>query len=111
MPLSSDILKIIRQQAAKYFDSLVSLRGALHQHPEISGQESWTSALLAEKLKQLGLVVRTGMGGHGIVADLVSDPAAPTVALRVDMDALPIQETNEAPYRSQVPGVIARLRP
>ena len=93
-------------RAFSFLPDLISLRRALHQHPEISGQESWTSALLAEELTQLGLAVRTGMDGHGIVADLVTNPAAPTVALRVDMDALPIQETNEAPYRSQVPGVM-----
>ncbi len=46
------------------------------------------------------------MGGHSLVADWVTDPAKPTVALRVDMDALPIHEVNDVPYRSEIPGVM-----
>ena len=87
------------------FDSLVTIRRDLHRHPESSGDESRTAYLLSKKLNLLGLTVRTGIGGHGIVADLGTDPNAPTVALRVDMDALPIQETNTVPYRSQFPGL------
>lgn len=106
MVASVKIPTALQRLAADYFPSLISLRRDLHRHPEFSGDESRTAALLAEKLKLLGLTVRTGMGGHGMVADLVTDPNAPTVALRVDMDALPIQEVNKVSYCSQVPGVM-----
>ena len=106
MTLSATILSSLHELTINQFDSLVSLRRALHQRPELSGDESRTASLLADKLSLLGLRVRTGMGGHGVVADLVTDPNAPTVALRVDMDALPIQETNAVPYRSRVPGLM-----
>jgi len=106
MVSSAKIQTALQRLTADYFPSLVSLRRDLHRHPEFSGDESRTAALLAEKLALLGLTVRTGMGGHGVVADLVTDPNAPTVALRVDMDALPIQEVNKVSYRSQVPGLM-----
>jgi metal-dependent amidase/aminoacylase/carboxypeptidase family protein len=106
MTLSPQIRETIRSLSTDQFDSLVALRRELHQHPELSGLESWTAAFLAEKLDRLGWQVRTGMGGNGIVADWISDPAKPTIALRVDMDALPIQEVNQVPYCSQVPGVM-----
>ncbi len=106
MTLSPKLRKAIQEHSIDHFDSLVALRRELHQHPELSGKESWTAALLAEKLDRLGWQVRTGMGGNGLVADWVTDPVKPTIALRVDMDALPIQETNQAPYRSQVTGVM-----
>jgi amidohydrolase len=106
MTLSPEILAALHGLATQHFPSLVSLRRDLHSHPELAGDESRTAALLAEKLNLLGLTVRTGIGGHGLVADLVTDPNAPTVALRVDMDALPIQETNPVPYCSQVPGLM-----
>ncbi len=104
--LKNDTLHKIKRYASDLFDSLVSIRRDLHQHPELSGEEAWTAAYLAEQLSGLKLAVRPGVGGHGIVADLVTNPNKATVALRVDMDALPIQETNQVPYRSQVPGVM-----
>jgi len=106
LSLSEEILKNINRRAMDLFDTLVANRRDLHRHPELSGEESWTAATLARQLKALDLRVRTGVGGHGIVADLITDPAKPMVALRVDMDALPIHEINEVPYRSRVPGVM-----
>lgn len=103
---SVDTVKVIDHYLKDFLDSLVAVRRDLHQHPELSGEESWTTAYIARQLKGLGLRVRTNVGGHGILADLVTDPAKPTVALRVDMDALPIQEINAVPYRSRVPGVM-----
>jgi len=104
--LPLETLKAIQSHALDLFDTLVTIRRDLHQHPELSGNETWTAAYLEKQLKALGLRVRTGVGGHGIVADLVTDSSRPTVALRVDMDALPIQEINAVSYRSQVPGVM-----
>ena len=106
MKISPEALKKIRQLSFETFKSLVTIRRDLHQHPELSGEEAWTAAYLADRLHDLGLAVRTEVYGHGLMADLITDPARPTVALRVDMDALPIQETNSVPYRSQIPGVM-----
>jgi len=85
---------------------MVALRRALHEHPELSGQEAWTAALLTSELEKLGWEVRTQMGGHSLVADWITNPKQPTVALRVDMDALPISEENDIPYRSKIPSVM-----
>lgn len=106
MNFSPQIHKALLKHSNAQFDSLVALRRELHQRPELSGEESWTAALLSEKLDRLGWQVRTGMGGYGLVADWVTDSAKPTVALRVDMDALPFHETNQVRYRSQVNGVM-----
>lgn len=106
MPINPDILHTIQSLARELSDELISLRRDLHRHPELSGQEARTAHTLAGKLAKLGLELNTGVGGHGLWADLVTDPSKPTAALRVDMDALPIQEVNSVPYRSSVPGVM-----
>ncbi len=104
--LENTVIHTIHQKAADLRDTLVTLRRELHQHPELSGQESWTANHLAEKCGRLGWRVRRQVGGHGLIADFITNPAKPTVALRVDMDALPIQEIEERPYRSKIPGVM-----
>ncbi|PYI52027.1 M20 metallopeptidase family protein [Paenibacillus flagellatus] len=85
---------------------LVEFRRDLHRNPELSFQESETAAKVAERLRAMGYEVRTGVGGHGIVADLTGAKPGPTIALRADMDALPIQEESGLPYASQRPGVM-----
>jgi len=105
MKINPAILHKIQQLAHENFPHLQELRRTLHHFPELSGEESWTSAVLSEELRDLGLLVRTDVAGHGLIADLITDQSKPTVALRVDMDALPIDETNEVPYRSKVYGV------
>ncbi len=88
-------------------DALVALRRDLHQHPELSHEEARTAGVVQEYLAPLGLdVVRTGVAGHGVVADLVGAHPGPTLLYRADMDALPIQESDDRPYRSQNPGVM-----
>jgi amidohydrolase len=89
----------------------IATRHHLHQNPELSHHEAQTAALVADRLRNLGLdEVRTGVGGHGVVGELRGDAPGsengPIFALRADMDALPIQETNDLPYRSCVPGVM-----
>ncbi|MDY6874461.1 MAG: amidohydrolase [Chloroflexota bacterium] len=106
MSLSSPTQLAIQEHAKVQFPALVTLRRELHQHPELSGGEEWTAHTLAKHLNRLGWDVQTGVGGHGLVANWVTNPARPTIALRVDMDALPIEEVNAVPYRSQVPGVM-----
>jgi amidohydrolase len=84
---------------------LVALRRDIHRHPELGFEEVRTAGLVASRLTALGLPVRTGVGITGVVADL-DNGAGPTVALRADMDALPIQEENEHEYRSVNAGVM-----
>lgn len=98
------------QQIAKAAEALraklVEQRRDFHMHPELSNREVRTSRIVAERLRALGLdEVKTGVGKHGVVALLRGGKPGPVVAVRADMDALPIQETNEVPYKSQNPGV------
>jgi amidohydrolase len=86
-------------------DELVRLRRDIHQHPELGFQEFRTAALVAESLEELGIEAKTGVGRTGVVADLGSGNG-PTLAIRADMDALPIDEQNDVPYRSVNPGVM-----
>jgi len=85
---------------------LIAFRRDLHLHPELSFEESRTAAKVAEQLRAIGLACRTGVGGHGIVADIAGDRPGPIVALRADMDALPIQEESGLPFASSTPGVM-----
>jgi amidohydrolase len=106
MNIEPEIIQSIRNQTCNVFDDLIQIRHDLHQHPELSGQEAWTANYLAKALNRLGLNLRTGIGGYGLVADLITNPSHATIALRVDMDALPIHETTNAAYRSKVPGLM-----
>jgi metal-dependent amidase/aminoacylase/carboxypeptidase family protein len=83
---------------------LIELRRDLHRHPELSGEEERTAAVVAERLRGLGLDVRAGVGGHGVVAVLTGGRPGPTVAYRADMDASPGDEPARE-VRSLVPGV------
>jgi amidohydrolase len=86
--------------------TLVSDRRHLHQNPELSFEEVQTSAFVQERLRDLNIPFTSGIGGYGVVANLQGHSPGPVVALRADMDALPIQEANEVPYASKVPGVM-----
>ena len=83
---------------------LVSLRRDLHRHPELAWQESRTAARVRAFLEGSRLELRT-VGGTGVLA-VARGGSGPTVLLRVDMDALPLQEQNDVPYASAVPGVM-----
>ena len=93
------------EEARALLPGLIALRRELHRHPELGGQERRTAALIADRLKRLGLEVRTGVAGTGVVGLLQARPGAPMITLRADIDALPVEETNDVPYRSAVPGV------
>lgn len=87
-------------------DSLVAQRRDFHMYPELSNREQRTARVIEAKLRELGLDdIRTGVSRHGIVALLKGARSGPVVALRADMDALPIEETLNVPYRSRHPGV------
>src|ERR687895_685637 len=76
----------------------------LHEHPELSFQEERTAALMAARLAAAGLDVTTGVGKTGVVG-VLRNGEGPTVLLRADMDALPVQEIEKVPYRSRVTAV------
>jgi hippurate hydrolase len=88
---------------------VVSLRRDLHRRPELSWQEQWTAGRIARELDDLGIPYRTGIAGTGLIAEIPgpSDrPDLPYVALRADMDALPIDEDSGEPFSSETPGVM-----
>ncbi|MBR2934839.1 MAG: amidohydrolase [Oscillospiraceae bacterium] len=78
----------------------------LHAHPELSGQEAGTAAYVAARLREMGLEPREQVGGHGVVALIEGAKPGRCLALRADMDALPIQEKSGLPFASQNPGVM-----
>ncbi len=82
---------------------LIATRRDLHQHPELGFEETRTSGLAAERLKSLGYQVRFGVGKTGVVA-VRQGRGGRCVLLRADMDALPVEEANDVPYRSKHPG-------
>lgn len=97
----------LRQQADALADQLTHWRRALHANPELSGQERQTAAFVAQQLRQIGLQPREGVGGgFGLTAEVSGPAPGPTVALRADMDALPIHEETGLPFKSALEGVM-----
>jgi len=82
---------------------LVATRRDLHQHPELGFEETRTAAVVADRLRSLGYAVETGVGRTGVVARR-DFGLGPCVLVRADMDALPVAEANDVPYRSQAAG-------
>ena len=93
------------QQIADLIPDLVALRRDLHAHPELAFQERRTASIVAAALRELGLEVREGIGGTGVVGVLHSGRGGRSVGLRADMDALPIIEQGDRPHISRFPGV------
>lgn len=91
----------VRKQAKTVEEKLIAWRRDIHQHPELGDQETRTSKLVAEHLRRLKLEVRTGVGRTGVVGILKGRKPGRTVALRADMDALPIQEPAGLPFASK----------
>lgn len=85
-------------------DAWIACRRDLHQHPELGFSLPRTAGLVAAELARLGLEVQTGIGQSGIVGLLEGASEGPTVMVRADMDALPIEEENRTDYASQFPG-------
>ncbi|WP_433939119.1 M20 family metallopeptidase [Paenibacillus lautus] len=90
----------------QWYPRMVEWRRHLHMHPELSFQEKETSGFIAARLKELGLAVKTGVGGHGVIGTLKGDKPGRTVVLRSDMDALPIEDGKSCEYKSKVQGVM-----
>ncbi|MFM8322162.1 MAG: M20/M25/M40 family metallo-hydrolase, partial [Chloroflexota bacterium] len=85
-------------------EQLTGWRRTIHRHPELGFTEQRTAELAAAALEQLGCRVRRGVGRTGLTADLGSQ--GPLIAIRADMDALPIHEQSGAAYTSETPGVM-----
>jgi amidohydrolase len=92
----------IDRRAAAIVGKLTAWRHDIHQHPELSFQEVRTAKLVADHLRSLGLEVRTNVGGNGVVGILRGGRPGPVVALRAEMDALPVTELVDLPYKSTV---------
>ncbi len=84
----------------------IALRRDIHQHPELAFDEHRTSALVADKLRSWGYAVSTGLGGTGVVGQLVRGQGTARIGLRADMDALPIDEATGAAWASRRPGLM-----
>lgn len=102
-----DLLATIKQKASSMMPELIAIRRHLHQHPELSMQEQATSAFIQKKLTEYGIPFTAGIAVHGIVGLIEGrNPETRVIALRADMDALPIVEKNTVDYCSQTPGVM-----
>jgi amidohydrolase len=91
-------------RAKAHGEEMVSLRRQIHRHPEPAFGEVRTAQLVADQLASLGIPHKAGVGGTGVVGEL--GQGGRCIALRADMDALPIQEENQVPYASEVPGMM-----
>jgi len=96
----------LEHDSEELLPEVIAIRRDLHQHPELSNGEERTAEVVAERLRKLGLEVRTGVAKHGVVALLRGGKPGECVALRADMDALPIQEVGNLPFKSQLPNVM-----
>tara|TARA_R110002167_G_scaffold366336_1_gene594932 strand:+ start:70 stop:1371 length:1302 start_codon:yes stop_codon:yes gene_type:complete len=95
----------IEKQTNEIFDSLVEIRRNFHEHPELAGNEKRTSKIIAEYLSNLGLEVKTGVAGYGIVGILKGGKEGKNIAWRADMDALPNDFPDEVSYKSKNKGI------
>ncbi|RXT08732.1 M20 family metallopeptidase [Ammoniphilus sp. CFH 90114] len=94
----------IMEQASKLKEEIIAWRRDFHQNPELSFEEHRTAEKVALHLKSLGLDVQTGVGRTGVVGILYGKEPGPTIALRADMDALPIHDQKQTGYKSTIPG-------
>lgn len=99
-------MKELLTEVDRYYEEMVSLRRYLHERPELSYEEVHTPAFIATYLQELGVEVRTGVGGRGVVGTICGGLPGKTVALRADFDALALQDEKDVPYRSKVEGAM-----
>ena len=92
------------ERAQGLSETLVALRREFHRHPEAGFQEHQTARLIANRLEELGIPFRSGVAQTGVVGEL--GEGGPCIALRADMDALPLQEENPVDYASEIPGMM-----
>jgi amidohydrolase len=98
------IRDLIFEQCHHHFNDIVAIRRDIHQHPELEFDVERTAGIAADALDALGMEVKTGIGRTGVIGDLEVSGATKRIALRADMDALPIQEQTDVPYKSKIDG-------
>ncbi len=98
---TSELARLIESRLPAVMPKVVAWRRDIHEHPELSGQETRTAALVAAHLKQLGIEVQTQMGLTGVVGVLKGGKPGPVIALRADMDGLPVTEQVDLPFKSK----------
>ncbi len=104
---NDELKQKIREAAKSLRKEVTGWRHHLHRNPELSNRETETAAYIAEKLKETGIEVQKGVGGTGVVGLIKgTDPDGKVIALRADMDALPIREENDITYKSENEGVM-----
>ncbi|MCI0713404.1 MAG: amidohydrolase [Chloroflexi bacterium] len=96
-------MKSFRADVEAMRDNLIHWRRDFHRHPELGFEEFRTAGIVADHLRHLGLEVQSGVGKTGVVGILEGETDGPTVMIRADMDALPINEANDVPYVSATP--------
>ena len=102
-----DLFRQIQEQTGAISPDLIAIRRDIHAHPEQRFEEVRTAGIAAEQMEKLGMEVRTGVGKTGVVGVLRGGLGeGKVIGLRCDMDALPVQERSEAPYRSRVDGAM-----
>jgi amidohydrolase len=105
--MGMDLKEKIKRLASEYFAEVQKIRHYLHQHPELSMQEHQTAKFIMDKLDAFGISYQSGIAKTGIVAQIHGEQSGEQViALRADMDALPIEEANDVSYKSVNPGVM-----
>ncbi|WP_368653132.1 M20 family metallopeptidase [Ornithinibacillus sp. 4-3] len=96
-------IKQWHQDLEELFPKMVEIRRDLHQHPELAYQEVRTAKIIADYLEDLGIEVRTKVGGNGVLGTIKGGKPGKTVAIRADFDALPIQDEKDVEYKSTIP--------
>lgn len=96
----------IKDLIEEIFSDIVQIRRQIHMYPELRDETARTANLISSVLEEVGVEIRRNVGRNGVVGVIRGGRDEPCVALRADMDALPIQEGNDVSYRSRVPGVM-----
>ena len=96
----------IKSRIDEIFDEVVTFRRELHMYPELSEQESETATRIQSRLETLGIEFIPDVAGHGVVGTIYGQNKEKAVGIRADIDALPITEQTDFPYKSQIPGVM-----
>ncbi len=102
--LPNDPQSALRDAVSVMEPHLVALRRSIHSHPELAFQETRTAGIVATELARLGIAHQTGIGGTGVVGTIEGGRPGPTLAIRADMDALPIHEETGLPFASHTDG-------
>jgi amidohydrolase len=106
MSLPNDPTTAIRDAVQRIESTLVEIRRDIHAHPELGFEEVRTAGLVTRELARLGIAHQSGIGKTGVVGLIEGGRPGPVIAIRADMDALPIEETSGLPFASTKPGLM-----